>query len=64
MYLTIPNKQQSCLRVLSKALVVCCTNSDKLQKQNCQTLEKIKTCGREEALELPAVLLALWVNIC
>jgi len=27
-------------------------------------LEKIKTCGRQEVLELLAVLLALWVNVC
>lgn len=45
-------------------LFIRCTNRDKLQKKNCQTLEKIKTCGREEVLELPAALLTFWVNIC
>lgn len=63
-YLTIKNKQLLCLRVLCKARVICCANRDKLQKQNSRTLEKIKTCGREGVLELPAVLLPLWVNIC
>lgn len=44
-------------------LFICCSNGDKLQKKNCQTIGKIKTCGREEVLELPAVLLTFWVNI-
>lgn len=34
-YLPIKNKQRLCLRVLCKAHVICCTNTDKLQRQNC-----------------------------
>ena len=36
-YLTVQNKQQSCLRLLCKARVWCSTNRNELQKQNCQT---------------------------